>query len=182
MKLTGLETLYKGIKENNENYFIFSYTKNQVTFEILFDVHPTPFELHFLIKKSNFKIKYLVEKGFVVNPILNKEEYTQLCKELNLKYDPNNRFSPNSFLEEFNISIPPFKNREKAIKELLPFYIDTIEESDKLYFNGFIEWKKTGNGKNVSEKNLEKTRIIYPEYYEYCKRENVSIRYSDKSN
>jgi len=136
--------------------------------------------LHFLVKQSNFKIKYLVEQGFEVNPILTKNDYSDLCKILNLKYDPINKFSPNSFLEEFNNSIPTYSKREKMKQELLPFYSSSIEESDKLVFNGFIEWNKLNNGKNVREKNLEKTRILYPEHYEYCKRENVSIRYTDK--
>ncbi|OWP83206.1 hypothetical protein BWK59_11775, partial [Flavobacterium davisii] len=94
------------------------------------------------------------------------------------KYDNDNKFSTFSFFQEFNNTIPDYKKRFVVKQELLQFYKSEIEENDKLFFDGFIEWNKLNNRKKVSEKNLEKTRILYPEYYDYCKRENVSIRYT----
>jgi len=81
------------------------------------------------------------------------------------------------FFNEFNNNIPEYYFREKKEKELLKYYESNIEERDKLYFDCFIEWSKTNSSKKVSEKNLEKTRILYPELYEKCVRENISIRY-----
>lgn len=177
MKIDRLEQLYRSLKTNDETYFIFPFKKNNVTFEILFDIFKTPFELHFLQKDSNFSFYITVEKGFYINEMLNKKIYSALCKVLNLQYDPNNKFSSKAFFNEFNNSIPEYYFREKKEKELLKYYESNIEERDKLYFDCFIEWSKTNSSKKVSEKNLEKTRILYPELYEKCVRENISIRY-----
>ena len=124
-----------------------------------------------------FVKKVTVGKGFDINPNLNKADYKNLCNALSLKYDANNPFKPLLFFQEFNNAIPNYNKRVIVKQELLQFYKSDIEENDKLYFDGFIEWNKLKNGKKVSEKNLEKTRILYPEHYFYCKRENVSIRY-----
>jgi len=180
MKLIRLNNIYRELKIHNENYFIFSFKKNDISFEILFDIYKEPFKLHFLQKCSNFHFHINVEKGFNIDPNLQSDIYKRLCKVLNLKYDPNNRFSTYIFFNEFNEKIPDYSHRKKEKRELFKFYTKDIEEPNKINFGGFIDWKKLNNGKNVSEKNLEKTRILYPEYYEYCKRENVSIIY--KSN
>ena len=177
MKLSNLEKIYTCIKAENETYFIFEFIKNGVKFVILFDIFKTPFQLHFLQKSSNFSFKVIVEKGFDINPNLDKVDYKNLCNALGLKYDANNPFKPLSFFQEFNNSIPNYNKRVVVKQELLQFYKSDIEENDKIYFDGFIEWNKLNNGKKVSVKNLEKTRILYSEHYSYCKRENVSIRY-----
>ncbi len=178
MKLSNLEKIYKRIRAENETYYIFPFEKNGVKFEILFDIFKTPFQLHFLQKSSNFSFKVIVEKGFEINPNLDKADYKNLCNVLGLKYDANNPFKPHLFFQEFNDAIPNYKKRVLVKQELFHFYKASIEESEKLYFDGFIEWNKLNNGKTVSEKNLEKTRILYPEHYLYCERENVSVRYT----
>jgi len=180
MKLTGLESLYRELKENNEHYFIFTFQKNKNIFDVLFDIFKEPFKLHFMQKEKNFNLCINVERGFNVNPMLESNEYSNLCNVLNLKYDPNNKFSTFAFFNEFNKKIPKYFKRDKKERELLDFYKHDIEEPDKLYYDGFIRWKEINNGRHVSPKNLEKTRILYPEKYDFCKREDVSIRYKRK--
>lgn len=183
MTLSNLRRLYVGMKNNNESYYIFEFVKNKVTFEILFDIYNSPFVIHFLQKDSNFSFTANVDRGFVIDAFLKEDIYNQLRNILNLKYDPNNRFSPKSFFEEFNNKIPDFKLRVKKDRELLPYYKNQIEDSENLFYGGTLPWNKIGNGKNLTPKNLEKTRILYPELYEWCKRENVSIIYvRDKKN
>ena len=102
MKLTNLEKIYTCIKTENETYFIFEFVKNGVKFEMLFDIFKIPFQLHFIQKASDFHFKVFVEKGFEINPILDKLVYSSLCKVLNLKYNENNKFSTTTFFQEFN--------------------------------------------------------------------------------
>ena len=64
MKLKGLQQIYSSLITENETYFIFSFVKNEINFEVLFDIFKIPFELHFLKKSSNFRLKVIVEKGF----------------------------------------------------------------------------------------------------------------------
>lgn len=177
MKLNNLRRLYAGMKDNGESYYIFEFVKNKVVFEVVFDIYYSPFTIHFLQKESDFSFIVNVEQGFIINPLLKGELYSQLCNILNLKYDPNNRFSPKSFFEEFNDKIPGFKHREKKERELLPYYKDQIEDSENIFYGGKREWNKIRNGRNLTEKNLEKTRVLYPDLYKWCKRENVSIIY-----
>lgn len=182
MKLTGLENIYKELKVNNEDYFIFTFRKNNVVFDILFDIHKQPFELHFLQKHNDFHFGINVDEYFRISTSLRYDIYIKLCEILNIKYNPNNRFSTFEFFEEFNRKIPQYFQRKKEKQELLKFYMNSIEDPNKLYFEAFIEWGKMGNKRHVTDKNLEKTRILYDEHYERCKRENISIKYTSLLN
>ncbi|OBP55051.1 hypothetical protein AWM61_07045 [Riemerella anatipestifer] len=186
MFLSNLKELYKRLKEQDETYYLFHFTKNSVRFEVLFDIFHLPFQLHFLQKESDFSFCIIIRKGFIINDFLDRQTYKNLCKILNLKFDKDNPFSTKLFFEEFNLKIPSYQVKEKKERELLVFYQNDIEESEKLYFDGVIEWNKIKNGKGVTIKNLEKTRILYPELYHWCKRENISLRYThikkDKEN
>jgi conserved hypothethical protein len=112
MKLNRIEQIYKGLRNDNETYYIFDYSKNGVVFNILFDIYYSPFRLHFLAVKEDFSFVIDVNKGFIISPSLSKEDYIRLCKVLNLKYDENNPFSPKLFFEEFNANIPSYSKKE----------------------------------------------------------------------
>ena len=182
MKLNRIEQIYRGLKNDNETYYIFDYSKNSIIFNILFDIYYSPFKLHFLVVEDNFSFVIDINKGFIISTSLNKEDYIRLCRVLGLKYDEDNPFSPKIFFEDFNKNIPPYSRREYKKRELYKFYYNNIEEPDKIYYKGILAWNKINNGRNVTQKNLEKTRILYPELYEFCKRENVSIIYTANKN
>ncbi len=100
-----------------------------------------------------------------------------------MKYDPENRFSTKKFFEDFNSRIPDdfrFLKKQELLKLITSTY--DIEESDKVYYNGIIDWDKVNNGNNRQEKNLEKTRLLYPELYKQIKDKNISVRYSNVPN
>ena len=88
----------------------------------------------------------------------------------------------NCFLKNFNANIPSYSKKEYKKRELYKFYYNDIEEPDKIYYKGILAWNKINNGRNVTQENLEKTRILYPELYDFCKRENVSIIYTANKN
>ena len=111
--------------------------------------------------------------------MLAQSDLKKLQDIVGLKYDPNNPFSTNSFFEEFNKKIPhQISSYQKAYRDKLILSSHSIEESEKLYFNGFIEWEKIDSGKKRSHENLEKTRLLFPKRYNQIKDRNVSIRYS----
>lgn len=178
MILNNLRNIYNNLHLHNETYYLFNFVKNKVCFEVLFDIFPSPFQLHFLQRENNFSFHIDVEVNFKINLFLDSQTYRGLCEVLGLSFDKDNPFSTKSFFEEFNLNIPNYQFRKKEERELLIFYQNDIEEADKLYFDGVIEWNKIKNGKKVTYKNLEKTRILYPKLYDWCKRENVSIRYT----
>lgn len=179
MKLNGLYSLYKDMKQKDENYASFIYRINSVEFDIFFDIFNQPFKLIFLQQHSNFRFGLDVEQGFEINPKLDKETYNKLVKILNIKYDPDNKFSPFKFFLEFNKKIPlALKDKVKKERVYQAYYQD-VEEADKIYYKGKIEWNKLPDSKNsVTERNLFKTRILFPELYDTCKRNNISIKYT----
>jgi len=178
VKLSRLENIYTGLRNDNETYFIFPFKKGKVTFDILFDILPQPYKLHFLQQQGAFSLLLLVSNNFCIDTYLGKD-YFKLMDVLGLKYDPNNKFSSNSFFDEFNNAIPVYHKKDKVDNELSKFYNNEIEEKEKPYFDGFIKWAKE-SGRHVTEENLFKTRVLFPNEYNFCKLNNVSIRYTDK--
>lgn len=99
-----------------------------------------------------------MKPGFIVNPYIDTKKYKQLIQLLNLKYDPNNKFSPIGFFEEFNSKVPlSFTKPDKTV--LLKFAVERyhIENKKKVYFRGFINWKKKERGERNTEKKVDST-------------------------
>lgn len=178
MKLNGLVPLYKNLLNNNSTYGIFNYVKNSVKFDIFFDIGCNPFRIGFLVLNSNFQLWLDIKTGFYINTKLDKDDLYNLIEVLGIKYDPNNHFSTNQFFEEFNNKIPhKFKNIEHTEKAKIVSKIKDIEEEDKIYYLGLIDWEKLESG-NRRFKNLEKTRLLYPKLYYRIKDKNISVRYT----
>lgn len=180
MKLDSLQALCASIKKNNATYTVFTFTKNNVEFDIFFDIGVTPYALGFIVKKSNFDLWIQVQRGFIIEPFIPKTKFKQLITLLNLQYDPAHKFSTISFFTEFNKKIPSEYNKpnDELVRHVSVYKYD-IEESDKLYFKEFKQWKD----RQRSEANTEKTRLLYPEIYERIKdRPNISVAYTHISN
>ena len=183
MKLDGIIPLYKKLKSSDRTYGVFKFTKNKIDFDIFFDIGITPYKIGFLVMNSNFQLWLKVLPGFNIDPFLKKAELNSLINVLNLKFDPDNKFSTKKFFEEFNSKIPnDFRFVKKQELPKLVNYVYEIEESEKIYYKGIIDWGKVNNGNNRQESNLEKTRLLYPKLYEQIKDRNISVRYSPTKN
>ncbi|MFH5315348.1 DUF6037 family protein, partial [Campylobacter coli] len=75
MKMTGLENLYKDIKNKQMTYCIFNYTHNRIELEIMFDINPKPFKLLIIKKYSNKTLLLDILNGFKLDIFLSKEKY-----------------------------------------------------------------------------------------------------------
>lgn len=107
MKLTGLVPLFESMKGQNIQRYKFQFQRNNVVFDVIFFTDGNPYSLLFGARGHNFGFEIPVEKGFLINENqLPKEVYNKLTKVLGLKYDPNNKFRPIFFFEDFNKSIP----------------------------------------------------------------------------
>lgn len=90
-------------------------------------------------------------------------------------------FSTNNFFEEFNANIPHAISK-KTISPSTLSKIYECEEGDKIYFDDIRCWNKYPLlKKNVTPKNREKTRLLYPKIYEDIKDKNISVFYTDKN-
>ena len=79
---------------------------------------------------------------------------------LEIKYDPTHKFVPFDFFEALNRRIPKEFKMRPNYREVLGVAAKrrNIEEEAKIYFCG---WRRNAIGKNVTEKNLEKTRSAF---------------------
>lgn len=181
MELTGLRPLYNYLRINNELYTSFEFTKNNVKFDVLFDIYHNPFKLIFIQINGNFTLSIDVKTGFKINPNLKPKDYKALCKTLGLKFDPNNKFSPFAFFEEFNNNIPQQPKEKTSYEKIYRLYESDVEESEKIYYWGKIEWNKLSNSKgNVTKENLFKTSILFSKLYSICLNNNIRIIYKKK--
>lgn len=97
MTLTRLIPLYKKIKQNNETYAFFDFKKNGVTFHIFLDIETKPnYLLGFMVPGTQFNLWIDVTEDFKIDTYIN-EKYGELMEVLNLKSDPENKFSTNAF-------------------------------------------------------------------------------------
>ncbi|NVO09067.1 MAG: hypothetical protein HXX16_03805 [Bacteroidales bacterium] len=183
MKLAGLYPIYKELLAKNETYCVFKFTKNKVGFDVFFDIGQTPYKLGFLVIGNNFQLWLNIERGFVIDTNLKKADYKRLTEILGLKFNKDNKFSTFAFFEEFNAKIPTSIPNipERHIKNVLVKYFK-VEDEDKLYYDGYIDWDKTNIKKGRKPKNLEKTRLLFPMLYNSIKNKNISIKYTATPN
>jgi len=179
MKLDGLITLYKSMKEQDIGRYKFRYQHNQLTFDCLFFIDIEPFELVMGCIGHNFAIFLEVEKGFQIKPFIDpKATFFALLKALKTTEQSDHQFNPVDFFEQFNQCIPK-KAKPQNIpspKDVIKYYPD-IEEADKVHFCGWLDNNKQGY--NVTPDNLNKTRrLLGQRIYEFAKRRNQSTKWT----
>ena len=99
-----------------------------------------------------------IEKGYKTQSFI--ADYKKLIAYLEIKYDPTHKFVPFDFFEALNRRIPKEFKMRPNYREVLGVAAKrrNIEEEAKIYFCG---WRRNAIGKNVTEKNLEKTRSAF---------------------
>lgn len=177
--MDGLRQLYKSMREQGIERQRFPYTHGKIVFDVFFFIDDNPFELLFGVHSHNFAFSFKVEKGFRVESQMDNEEYKRLCAILELRFDPNNTFSPANFLKSFNEHIPSIAtpNRIPQPHETAAVRRD-VHEAEKIYFCG---WRNNNLQKDrVSPMNLDKTlKNLGKTVYDLCKRRNISSRWTD---
>lgn len=122
-----------------------------------------------------------VLRGFVIETYL-EDIYLNLCKALDIHYDPVNKFKPIEFFKDFDNKVPSIalvNNRPKA-QDIIK-YKSNVEEADKIYFCGWKDNTVTGN--KVQDKNLDKTRKLLGEKaYLSCLQRNISSCWTDDAS
>ncbi len=180
MKLTGLIPLFESMKAQKIKRYKFQFQRNNVVFDVIFFTDSNPYSLLFGARGHNFSFEISVEKGFLINENkLPKEVYSRLAKVLGLKYDPNNKFRPIFFFEDFNKSIPSSAHPRNIPKpHEIAMYRRDVEETHKIYFCGWRD--NTSRGQNATEENLEKTKkLLGYETYLICRSKNISSLWTD---
>lgn len=149
MKLTNLSGWYKAIKNQNLTYNVYECKYNHIDFSILFDIGKTPFILSLIKRQTGEVITFNILQGFLIETNLPHDQYYLLRK----------------ILKEINIPV------------LILNRIYNFEESDKVEYDGLINWSTSNCGRHHTLKNHEKTRILYPDIYDTIKNKDISVRY-----
>ncbi|MFA6413820.1 MAG: DUF6037 family protein [Syntrophales bacterium] len=179
MKLDGLRQLYRSMKDQEIDRYRFGHKHGKASFDVFFFIDEKPFILLFGVKGDRFGFEIEILPGFQINLPLDKEIYTNLCRVLGLQYDPNNRFSPKDFFEQFDRYVPirADKSAEAKPHETAKYYPD-LEDANKIYFIGWRDNKI--RGEKVTAANLLKTRkLLNVKVYEMSFLKNVSSCWTD---
>lgn len=176
-KFTALESLHNNMKLNDMERVVFPFKYNEKGFSCIFITDILPYRLY---------LSTLGEKAITFELEINKkyetssymEDYSELIKYLEIKYDLNHKFKPSDFFKSLNNNIPENCSNQPNYRDviLLAASHREIEESNKIYFCG---WRNNKTG-NVSDSNLEKTRSAFgDDLAELCKKKNISSRWTD---
>lgn len=178
MNLTGLKEIYRQMKVNSMKRYKFGFSYNNIAFDIFYFIDEIPNKLIFGVIGDNCYFELDVKEGFEINTYLG-DIYAKLCSILGLQYNPNSPFKTTYFFEAFNNAIPKIINVENKPKpEDIARYSKDIEDSEKVYFMGWLDNEKAGN--KVRDLNLEKTRrLLGYDAYVLCKQKNISSRWTD---
>jgi hypothetical protein len=179
MKLDSLVYLYRSMKDQKIDRYRFEYRHGHARFDVFFLIDVSPFILLFGAIGTRQSFTVAVKSDFQIDTILDKDTYKKLCSILDLKYDPNNRFSPQGFFVQFNQNVPHTASRKNKVEphEIAP-YRNISEEKDKTYFFGWRD--NESRREHVSQENLEKTKdLIGYEIYLFCKSRNISSCWTD---
>ncbi|MGG1658381.1 DUF6037 family protein [Brevibacillus sp. NRS-1366] len=182
MILNNLKPLFKSMQDNKIKRVRFPFSMANAVFDVFFFVDERPFTLMFGAKGLNFYFEVPVKNGFDIDPILDNNVYNTLCKILGLKYDPNQKFSPRIFFQEFDKKIPHNVSAQNVPKpHHVATYRKNVEENDKIFFMKWLD--NTIQSHDVRPENLEKTkRILGYEAYIRCKQKNISSCWTDNES
>ena len=179
IKMDNLENLYNSMKTENQARVAFPFEYNERGFSCLFLVDILPYRLHVSsLGNRPFIIEFELNEQFEIKENMNKEDYKNLVRYLNLRYNPENRFKPKFFLERLNLGIP-IHTRNPNYSEVLR-NSRNIEENERIYFCG---WRNNNINERVSDENLYKTKIAFGDkYFEICRKNNISSRWTNVKN
>lgn len=179
LKIPQLQTLYRSMRTQDVQRAKFDYQFRHVVFNVIFFAEGSPWCLLFGARGHQFAFEIKVLPGFSAVCEIPPDDYRALCQLLELRYDPNNKFSITAFLREFAGSIPSHVTEDNKVE---PHDVGRIkrnvEDADKIYFRSWRD--NTVRGDQVSPENIEKTRWFLGEKIaDSCQRRNISSCWTD---
>jgi Family of unknown function (DUF6037) len=183
MQLTGLQPLYRSMRQQDIGRIKFRYKLNHLVFECLFFADTAPFELAMGCLGHNFTILVDVRPGFEISTYIEpRETFFALRNALFQGQNSNNHFDVVAFFAEFNRHIPTHATPDQipSADDVVRYYPE-IEDSRKRFFCGWLDNGKQGN--QVSVTNLEKTRrLLGQRARDFAQRRNQSTRWTHEQS
>jgi len=163
-----------GIMDMSGYRFQFSFEYNSVAADAVVLLNITPYMMIPALKNTNQYFEFEMSLNFAVSPLMDNATYKRFVSAFKIKYDPNHKFSPRDFWNNFSEKIPKsVRHTSNLNPSTLSKVKPNLEEVAKIKFICFLPHGK--NGKHVTKRNLEKTRLLLGEKaYVRCKNENIS--------
>lgn len=158
-EFSALKILHEDMKVKNEERAIFPFTYNSKDFSCIFLTDIKPMRLYLsTLGKNPIVFEIEIDEKYCAKTYI--EDYKELILYLEIKYNPNHTFKPVDLFEALNNKIPKKFQRKPNCSEVVSVASKRrrVEEADKIYFCG---WRNNPTGYNVSEMNIEKTRIAF---------------------
>ena len=180
-EFSALKILHEDMKVKNEERAIFPFTYNSKDFSCIFLTDIKPMRLYLsTLGKNPIVFEIEIDEKYCAKTYI--EDYKELILYLEIKYDPNHTFKPIDLFEALNNKISKKFQRKPNYSEVVSVASKRrrVEEADKIYFCG---WRNNPTGYNVSEMNIEKTRIAFGDKIAVmCKLKNVSSCWTNISS
>ena len=163
LELSNLRLLHKDMHEKGEFSTVFNIQIKEKSFSCIFTTNTEPYYLYMATVGANIRtFEFEILYGYQINTLLSNDVFRRLCDYLEIKFDPNHKFSTTDLFKLINNKIPTVTKRRPTPTEVLNVVSNhrEIEEQNKTYFMGF---KHLPNGQTVSQPNYEKTRFIFGE-------------------
>lgn len=180
-KFTTLEVLHQDMKRLNKGRTTFPFVYNKKSFSCIFLADITPMRLYLTtLGDSPITFELLIYNNYCTDTYI--DDYKELIKYLEIKYDPNHIFKPTDFFEVLNKRIPTKFCGAPSYGDVIRIVSTRrdVEDADRVYFCG---WKNNPDGYHVRAKNLEKTRSAFGDRIaNMCRDKNVSSRWTDIAN
>lgn len=178
MKLERLAQLYESMNSQGMTKSKFEFRFRNLVFSVVYIAEQFPHELLFGCRAHALFFVVSVSRDFIIGTYLG-DSYKALLDALEVKPDPNNRFSPNVFFQEFRSAIPQTTTpgNTPSVTDIASIRRD-VEDAEKIYFLGWLP--HDGVRSHPSESNLSKTkRICGQAAYDTCYRHHISSRWTD---
>lgn len=160
---------------------VFEYQYNNISCSCIFKPdYQEGFSITFVKKSTGTIMKLFIKPGYDLQ--INGRDFSVFCNFFEIGRGKG-VFSMKDFINHFNNHIPIKPSDFSPEKRKLVSKVFKVEESDKVFFDYLINWDKIrAQNPNItssrSKKNLDKTKMLYPEIYKEIKNYDISVAYS----
>ena len=181
MYLNRLRRLHQEMRNQDMDRCRFPFARNRARFQVVFLTDQTPYALLFGLVGGQWSFSVDVQTDYLIETTLDRQTYRELVRVLELEYDPKRPFRPADFFADLNDALPQrvgWTNWARP-QDTAPFRRD-VDDVDRIYL---LRWLPQGKGRQVSERNLQKTHTLLGNAtYELCRARKVSSVWTDDPN
>ena len=178
-RFSGLEPLHNDMNRIGETRAVFPFEYNRKPFSCIFLTDVTPMALYLTtLGAVPLSIQFELDDNYETSAFM-KDQYSELVRYLELKFDPNHKFKPSDMFTVLNRNIPQGFPGSPGRGQVIGVVARhrQVEEADQIYFCG---WYPNPVGRNVRERNYEKTRAAFgSEMADMARARRISSKWTD---